>query len=188
MLLRRILPPAPPRWRPPKPRTEGETKEINGEEKKEQEDVVDIFSTSLSLLFPDDVRNQHGEPGSTIIYSSPTFGELNLYLANPDHQEDRLLFAHHLWNAGVLLAALIEFDHSPSSSSSFPFRLAHPHDGPVVDADGAEALSTTEAPDRDGFKHQDGDWIVRDQTVLELGAGAYHSYAVIPLQLYFLMS
>ena len=64
----------------------------------------DIFYTGLNLLFPDSPRNLHGDPGSYVIYASPEFGELELRLADPESRDERLLFAHHLWNSSLLLA------------------------------------------------------------------------------------
>lgn len=77
-------------------------------EPEEQEEIEDVFSDSLSLLFPDEIRNQHGLPGSRIIYRSPRHGDIDLLLADPTAQDDRLLFAHYLWNAALVLADLIE--------------------------------------------------------------------------------
>ncbi|KAI9720819.1 MAG: hypothetical protein M1812_002658 [Candelaria pacifica] len=67
----------------------------------------DIFSTSLHILYPDDLRNQHGEPGNQITYTSSRFGDIELRLADPRGEEQRLLFSHYLWNAGVLLAEFL---------------------------------------------------------------------------------
>ncbi|KAI9747641.1 MAG: hypothetical protein M1815_004012, partial [Lichina confinis] len=79
-------------------------------EEEEEEAIEDVFSDALSLLFPDDVRNQHGLPGSRIVYRSPCYGEIDLLLADPTEQDDRLLFAHYLWDANILLTDLIERD------------------------------------------------------------------------------
>ncbi len=67
----------------------------------------DIFSSSLHLLFPNDLNNQHGEPGSSVIYTSSRFGDIELRLADPRGEENRLLFSHYLWNAGVLVAEFV---------------------------------------------------------------------------------
>ena len=67
----------------------------------------DIFSSSLHLLFPNDLNNQHGEPGTSLIYTSPRFGDIELRLADPKGEENRLLFSHYLWNAGVLVAEFL---------------------------------------------------------------------------------
>lgn len=70
-------------------------------------DVEDIFACAPGLIFPDDTRNQHGDPGSTIVYQSPRFGDIELTTADPVREEERQLFSHYLWNAGIKLAGLI---------------------------------------------------------------------------------
>jgi len=73
----------------------------------------DIFSASASLLFPDDTAIAHGDPGSTIVYTSSVYGPIPLYLAfDPEGEEERRLFAHYLWNAGVWLAEAISGSQS----------------------------------------------------------------------------
>jgi len=67
----------------------------------------DIFSTAIGLIFTDDLRNQHGDPGAVIIYRSKAYGDLELRLSDPNSEDGRKLFAHYLWNAGVLMAELI---------------------------------------------------------------------------------
>jgi len=68
----------------------------------------DILSSSLGVIFPDDITNQHGDPSTPVIYLSSTFGPLHLTLADPQGEDNRRLFSHFLWNAGVLLAEFIE--------------------------------------------------------------------------------
>ena len=67
----------------------------------------DIFSSALGTLFTDDLLNQHGDPGSSIIYKSKAFGDLELQLVDPRGEDARRLFAQYLWNSGVLMAELI---------------------------------------------------------------------------------
>ena len=82
-------------------------------------EIEDIFSSSLNALFTDDTQNSHGIPGGTIIYYSPTYGPLTLQVpAHPDADEGRRLFAHYLWNAGVIAASLIETASSTPPASS----------------------------------------------------------------------
>lgn len=69
-------------------------------------DPSDIFESCLTTIF-NDVRNQHGEPGKHVIYSSPRWGNIKLGLANIDKAQTSL-FSHHLWNAGVEIASMIE--------------------------------------------------------------------------------
>lgn len=77
---------------------------IPGKEATSQED---IFNAGLNLLFPDDAQASHGDPGSYIIYTSPRFGDIQLKLVDPEGANERLLFAHYLWNSGITLADFI---------------------------------------------------------------------------------
>ncbi|CZR54338.1 probable NNT1 Putative nicotinamide N-methyltransferase, has a role in rDNA silencing and in lifespan determination [Phialocephala subalpina] len=74
----------------------------------ETNDPEDILSSSLGVIFPDDITNQHGDATSSVIYLSPLFGPLTLSLADPQGQDNRRLFSHFLWNAGLQLAEFIE--------------------------------------------------------------------------------
>ena len=67
----------------------------------------DIFSSALSTIFPDDLLNQHGDPGSSVIYKSKAFGDLELRLVDPRGEDARMLFAQYVWNSGILMAELI---------------------------------------------------------------------------------
>ena len=71
------------------------------------EEPEDIFAAAPGLIFTDDLRNQHGDPGSTIVYKSLRFGDIELRTADPDGECERQLFSHYLWNAGIKLAELI---------------------------------------------------------------------------------
>ncbi|KAM0159715.1 hypothetical protein ACHAQE_004837 [Botrytis cinerea] len=74
----------------------------------EEIEPEDLFQSSLSSLFPDDIQNQHGDKDQRIIYTSPTLGEIVLELSSPAGEKGRLLFAHYLWNAGLQLAEFFE--------------------------------------------------------------------------------
>lgn len=76
------------------------------------EDPEDIFASAPGLIFTDDLRNQHGDPDSTIIYKSKRFGEIELKTTDPGVERERQLFSHYLWNAGIRLAELISDDVS----------------------------------------------------------------------------
>ena len=67
----------------------------------------DIFASAPGLIFTDDLRNQHGDPGSTIIYKSSRFGNIELKTADPENEDERKLFGHYLWNAGIKMAELV---------------------------------------------------------------------------------
>lgn len=70
----------------------------------EEDSPEDIFASAPGFLFTDDLRNQHGDPGSVIVYKSQRFGEISLTTADPNGEEERTLFSHYLWNAGILMA------------------------------------------------------------------------------------
>lgn len=110
----------------------------------------DFFSSSISSLFTDDTQNSHGTPGQAVIYHSPRYGEIKLGIPqHPDVDERRKLFAHYLWNSGVVAADAIECaSHDQTGESN-----AH---------SGQEG----------GYTVWDQRyWNVRDKDVLELGAG-----------------
>ena len=67
----------------------------------------DIYSNAVGLLFPDNVRTFHGDPGSHITYLSKRFGEMQLSLVDPHDQDEHVLFAHHIWNSGIQMAEFI---------------------------------------------------------------------------------
>lgn len=94
------------------------------------EEPEDIFAFAAGLIFTDDSRVMHGDDRSTIIYKSSRFGDIELKNANPENEDDRKLFAHYLWNAGLKMAELV--------SSEDP---------------------------------QDAQWSVKNERVIELGAG-----------------
>jgi hypothetical protein len=118
-------------------------------------EAEDIFSSALTTIFTDDAINSWGSPGSSITYRSPTFGPLELRVPiHPDEEQGRKLFAHYLWNAGVVAADAIE------SASSGDGALSGQYHG----------LASEEAPRVPG--EWDGRyWDVRGRRVLELGAG-----------------
>jgi len=70
-------------------------------------DPEDILESALDQIFPDTLRTLHGEPGTDITYISEKFGNITLGLASPEDRNERYLFAHHLWNAAILLAEYI---------------------------------------------------------------------------------
>lgn len=69
--------------------------------------VEDIFSSALGLIFTDDLRNQHGDPGSSVIYKSQSYGDIELRLTDPAGEDSRNLFSQYLWNAGVQMAEYV---------------------------------------------------------------------------------
>lgn len=78
----------------------------------------DIFSSALDLISPDETRSLHGSPGSHIIYKSRRFGNVRLELAAPESEDGRKLFAHYLWNAGLLLGEYLEASVTTSDTDA----------------------------------------------------------------------
>ncbi|EXJ80341.1 hypothetical protein A1O1_08485 [Capronia coronata CBS 617.96] len=114
-------------------------------------EAEDIFSSALPALFTDDAPNSHGTPGSSVTYHSPRFGDLALRIpAYPGFEEGRKLFAHHLWNAGVIAADAIE-------------TASQDHD----ERDRLDTQDPTHVLVQWNKKY----WDVRGKRVLELGAG-----------------
>jgi nicotinamide N-methyltransferase len=74
----------------------------------ESTDPEDFFSSSLGVIFPDDIMNQHGDKDSGVIYTSPRYGELELSLCDPEGDDSRKLFSHFLWNSGVQISVFLE--------------------------------------------------------------------------------
>lgn len=70
-------------------------------------EAEDVFFSALNMISPDDVSVMHGDPGSSVIYKSKRYGDLELRLADPQTEDERKLFGQYLWNAGVLLAEYI---------------------------------------------------------------------------------
>lgn len=66
---------------------------------------LDFFESSLGTIF-NDYRDMHGDPGQAVVFMSK-FGDVKLRLADPDKSRTSL-YSHHLWNAGVLVAIMIE--------------------------------------------------------------------------------
>lgn len=71
------------------------------------EEPEDIFASAPGFLFTDDLRNQHGDPGDVVVYKSKRFGKIELLTAEPTKEDERTLYSHYLWNAGVLMAERI---------------------------------------------------------------------------------
>jgi hypothetical protein len=104
----------------------------------------DIFSNALTFLFPDETRNQHGDPGSAVAYRNSRFGDLKLQLADPAAVNNGL-FAHYLWNAGVMMAELVSASSRDGATESWGQQIGEVDNWDV--------------------------WDMTGQTVLELGAG-----------------
>lgn len=115
------------------------------------EDILDSIKGSI---FTDDLLNQHGDnPDTIIVYKNARYGNLEFRTADINGEEQRRKFAHYLWNAGVLMGELV----------------------------GGRPEAQAQADDDDeGWKNgewwvsveEEKKWSVRDESVLELGAGA----------------
>lgn len=140
-----------------------------------EETAEDFFETSIPNLFPDDAPQFLGNPGQHLLYTSPSFGDLEI--AVPSYptqnktategetftkqnggaddtgrvQEGRILFAHFVWSAGLIAAEGIENAHIYATNPT--------------------------AMGREAYKI----WNVTDQSVLELGAGKSQPFEAGPI-------
>ena len=89
----------------------------------EVEEVEDIFADAPGFLFTDDIRVEHGDPGSTVIYKSKKFGNIELKTADPTGEDERRLFSHYLWNAGVLMAERVSGERMINSEEVQRWRV-----------------------------------------------------------------
>jgi nicotinamide N-methyltransferase len=71
------------------------------------DDPEDIFASAPGFLFTDDLTNSHGAPESIIQYHNKRFGKIELQTADFEGEQERTLFSHYLWNAGLKLGELI---------------------------------------------------------------------------------
>lgn len=101
----------------------------------------DFFAFAPGFLFTDDLRNLHGDPGDIIVYTSSRFGELFLTTAEPSKEEERTLFSHFLWNAGLLMAERVSGQRLLSDEERSQWSL----EGHSVLELGAGAISITES-------------------------------------------
>jgi hypothetical protein len=126
----------------------------------------DVFGAFLPHLFPDDAPSFHGDPGQCLLYSSPRYGELEIMIPSYPGQtgkqseevavglereeggnqakEERQLFAHFLWSAGMVIAEGVENADCQATEK--------------------DSVSHTEAREI---------WSVYGETVMELGAGKF---------------
>ena len=66
----------------------------------------DIFQASLGTIFTDDLANSHGDPDTIVTYRS-VYGDLEFEAADPVGEEERMKFAHYVWNAGILMGEVV---------------------------------------------------------------------------------
>lgn len=134
----------------------------------------DIFNSSLGLIFTDDLRNQHGDPGTTIIYLSSRFGPLEFGVADPNGEEERNKFAHYLWNAGVLMGELVG-GRGEVGGRVIEEGARGEERGRVTKESNINGAGCMEDFRASGWwwvnEEEAGKWNVEGQAVLELGAG-----------------
>jgi nicotinamide N-methyltransferase len=121
----------------------------------------EIFSSGLGTLFPDETEVQHGDASTTIVYRSTRYGDIQLRCADVFGEEDRMKFAHYLWNAGVLMAEFVG-GKRPTEANGYQ-------------AGTDEEFGQRTFPDgQDWWLNQNEMhiWETQGHTVLELGAGS----------------
>lgn len=126
----------------------------------------DLLSSFLPHLFPDEAPPCLGNPGQTLLYTSPLFGVLRLAVPDydstktnkshngkngegngSDKEASRRLMAHYLWGGALVIAERIE-------------------EAVRAEMEARKELKAT------GMRAQDiGKWTVRGEKVLEVGAG-----------------
>lgn len=119
-------------------------------------DPEDIFTSALGLIFTDDSQNCHGDHDSIVGYRSRKLKrELLLQTADVNGETERRKFAHYVWNAGILMAEV----------------LAGKPDGVEWRVTGQFGLSPNETEAWWLTEKEQEVWRVKDENVLELGAG-----------------
>lgn len=114
-----------------------------------------ILSTTSSALLLDTTRTAHGDPGGRVVYHSTAYGDIRLQLPEPEGVEERRLFAHYVWNAGVLLGEMI--------SGAGWLKVGR------KDSETAACLALDRSEVATPWKCLN--WSVEGESVLELGAG-----------------
>ncbi|KKA26719.1 hypothetical protein TD95_004572 [Thielaviopsis punctulata] len=121
-------------------------------------EVEDIFSSSLGVIFTDDITNQHGDNDHGILYTSPFLPRpFTITLNEPQGNDNRRLFSHYLWNASLLLAEYVERDCLSAAATAYA-------------ADRADREARAATPMR-RLGMPDGHFDVRALRTLEMGAG-----------------
>jgi nicotinamide N-methyltransferase len=123
----------------------------------------DIFQYSLGLIFTDDLQIQHGDPGNIVKYRSNGYGDLEFEVADPKGEEERTKFAHYLWNAGALMSELVGGRNNERKEKRDSYQAEEEGDWGKRKFPNGEDWWLSEEEERK--------WSVKDETVLELGAG-----------------
>ncbi|KAK7547018.1 hypothetical protein JOL62DRAFT_493825 [Phyllosticta paracitricarpa] len=126
-------------------------------------DPTSLFSSALGTIFSDDLCNQHGDRDALITYlpsAHPAYPAIELRAADPTSEDGRRMFAHYLWNAGVLMAELVAGRGRRGAEER-------------LEKDGGAWVSFRLADDKAWWVgcEEERMWSVMGHTVLELGAG-----------------
>ena len=99
-----------------------------------------------------------------MIYHSARFGEIKLKIPkHPDVEEGRKLFAHYLWNAGVICADAVE--EASSEDMGDDGRWQEP------EGEGRREVGVGVGGEQKESKWDRRYWDMRGKRILELGAG-----------------
>ncbi|KIW06330.1 uncharacterized protein PV09_02793 [Verruconis gallopava] len=120
----------------------------------------DYFQASLGLIFTDDLQNTHGDADTFVRYRSNGYGDLDISVADPQAASERSKFAHHLWNAGVLMGELVGG------------RRKQGQNPPADDDDDWGRRKFLDGALWWLSEEEEKMWNVQGETVIELGAGA----------------
>ncbi|TLD36914.1 hypothetical protein E2P81_ATG02696 [Venturia nashicola] len=129
----------------------------------------DVFQCSLGLIFTDDLQIQHGDPGTTVIYRSNGYGDLEFEVADPQGEEERTKFAHYLWNAGVLMSDLVGGRDNEQDCN---------RDSHQVSKEEAWGKRKFEKGEWWLDEEEEKKWNVKGERVLELGAGVCRAVTI----------
>ncbi|EPE09689.1 nicotinamide n-methyltransferase [Ophiostoma piceae UAMH 11346] len=128
-------------------------------------DPEDYLFSSLSVIFPDDTTNQHGDADHGVLYTSPHLPEpITMSVTDPEGDSDRKLFSHFLWNASLMLAKLVEagtLDAAERRGDSAIAGLRGSGPVPVTEADTVVSKYCSVSTEFD----------IAGQSTIELGAG-----------------
>ena len=128
-------------------------------------DPEDYLFSSLSVIFPDDTTNQHGDADHGVLYTSPHLPEpITMSVTDPEGDADRKLFSHFLWNASLLLAKLIEADTLDAAERRGDRAIAGLRgSGPVPVTEADTVVSK--------YCRVSAEFDIAGQSTMELGAG-----------------